>query len=185
MRVTGGELGGRPLQAPRGRSVRPTADRVREALFSTLGDLAGCDVFDGFAGSGSLGIEALSRGAARAVFVERSPRVLAVLRANLHTLGVEERAEVRRGDVVQALRRLAAEEAPPRFDWIFLDPPYRGDDAARALAALSELRLLAPGGGVVVETSRFHPLEDPPAFRRLDERRYGDTVVVYLALRGG
>ncbi len=184
MRVTGGELGGRPLQAPRGRSVRPTADRVREALFATLGDLRGCEVLDGYAGTGSLGIEALSRGAARAVFAERSPRVLAVLRENLHTLGVEPRAEVLRGDVPQLLRRLGAAAPPRRFDWIFLDPPYRGEEAGRALSALSELDLIAPGGGVVVETSRFQPLEEVPGFRRFDERRYGDTVVVYLEPRG-
>lgn len=184
MRVTGGELGGRPLQAPRGRSVRPTSDRVREALFATLGDLRGCDVLDAYAGTGSLGIEALSRGAERAVFAERSSRVLGVLRENLHTLGVESRAEVFRGDVPQVLRRLAAAVPPRCFDWTFLDPPYQGEEAARALAALSGQGLIAPGGGVVVETSRYHPLEDVPGYRRLDERRYGDTVVVYLEPRG-
>jgi 16S rRNA (guanine(966)-N(2))-methyltransferase RsmD len=184
VRITGGELGGRALQVPRGGSVRPTADRVREALFSFVGDLSGAVVLDGYAGTGALGIEALSRGAARAVFLERSARVLRVLRSNLDQLNLGERSEVHRGDAVQALRRLASSDPARRFDWAFLDPPYRGPEARRLLNAIDELSVMAADGRVMVETSRFFPL-DPDLmtgrYRRVDERRYGDTVLVYLA----
>src|SRR5947209_1627120 len=98
MRVIAGELGGRRLRSPRGEATRPTSERVREAVFSMLGELGGLRVLDLFAGSGALGIEALSRGAAAATFVERSPRALAALRANIDTLGLRDRARVLDGD---------------------------------------------------------------------------------------
>src|SRR4051794_40017593 len=105
MRVIAGELGGRRIQAPGGRVTRPTGERVREALFAMLGDIAGAGVLDLFAGSGALGIEALSRGAAGAVFVERDAQALLALRANLHALGLSPgRASVRRADAMAALR---------------------------------------------------------------------------------
>ncbi|MDX1648853.1 MAG: RsmD family RNA methyltransferase, partial [Myxococcota bacterium] len=100
MRVTGGELAGRRLRTPRGASVRPTADRVRESLFGRLGPLDGCRVLDLYAGSGALGIEALSRGAAHALFVDRAAACPAGIRRNLEALGLGGRAEVRRGDAV-------------------------------------------------------------------------------------
>lgn len=184
MRVTGGELRGRVLRTPRGDTVRPTADRVREAVFSSLGDLSGCCVFDGYAGTGSLGIEALSRGAAHAVFAERSARVLEVLRANLRDLGLVERSDVERGGVTQVLARIAARAPDLRFDCVFLDPPYRGAEAPRALEALRDTGVLGAAARILVEISRFHPLETPPGYRRVDERRYGDTVMVYLAPQG-
>ena len=109
MRVVAGEFGGRRLQAPRGRATRPTADRVREALFSMLGDVGGARVLDLYAGSGALGIEALSRGAASAVFVDSEARAAEAIRRNLDTLGA--RGEVRRQD---ALRFLAAARGPVR-----------------------------------------------------------------------
>src|SRR5262245_9255185 len=115
MRVTGGRLGGRHLVAPPS-GVRPTADRVREALFARLSDLDGACVLDLYAGTGALGIEALSRGAARAVFVDRSDASLSALRRNLRTLDLEARARVVRGDVRAALRRLAGEAM--RFDLV-------------------------------------------------------------------
>src|SRR5262245_37711296 len=105
MRVIAGELGGRRLQAPRGRTTRPTSDRVREALFAMLGELRGARVLDLFAGSGALGIEALSRGAERTVFVERDAAALGALSANLDSLGLGDRCvEVRRADALRALQ---------------------------------------------------------------------------------
>ncbi len=142
MRVIAGHLGGRRLGAPPGRTTRPTSDRVREALFSMLGGLDGLAVLDLFAGSGALGIEALSRGARRAVFVERDAGALAALRANLAALGLEEqRAQVRAGDALRALRAAAARAET--YDLVFLDPPYRhatrlGRDCSELLPALLE-----------------------------------------------
>ena len=178
--MTGGTLGGRRLRAPSGRIARPTADRVREALFADARDWVDCCVLDAFAGSGALGIEALSRGARCVDFVERSGRVLSVLRDNLASLGLEERARVHRGDVAKVLRRLAREAPPPRFDRVLFDPPYASGEAAVALQALWECRLLAPGGRVIVESDRHRPLEAPAGYERVDERRYGDTVLVHL-----
>jgi len=176
MRVTGGDLVGRRFAAPRAGSVRPTADRVRESLFARLGDLAGARVLDLFAGSGALGIEALSRGAAHVVFVERSAGCVRQLRHNLHTLGLEGSAEVRRGEALAALRRLAA--VGRVFDLVLADPPYASGDAARLLEALPAAGILAPGAPLVLELSRRHAPEVAAGLRVVDERRYGETLVV-------
>jgi 16S rRNA (guanine966-N2)-methyltransferase len=176
LRVTGGELRGRRIRVPRSSAVRPTADRVREALFARLGDLDGVRALDLFAGSGALGIEALSRGATQAVFVERSAAVAEVLRANLGDLGVLERAKVVRGDAAGVVRRLAA--AGERFDLALLDPPYAELEAmARALRALATSGILAPRATVVVEASRRHAPQAVEGLVPVDERRYGDTVI--------
>jgi 16S rRNA (guanine966-N2)-methyltransferase len=169
MRVIGGELGGRRLRSARGEQTRPTAARVREALFSMLGALEGAAVLDLFAGSGALGIEALSRGAASATFVERSPQALAALRANVAELGLAERCEIRSGDALAALAAGAI------YDLVFIDPPYAA--AAQLSGALSrELpAVLSAGARVVSESDRRSPLElELPLLR---ERRYGDTMI--------
>lgn len=176
VRVTGGELAGRRLQAPRGASVRPTADRVRESVFGRLGPLHGRSVLDLYAGSGALGIEALSRGAARAVFVDRAGACVAQIRRNLEALGVAEGAEVRRGDAVRAVARLAAGGA--RFDLVLADPPYASREAVRLLDAVAAAGLLASGGMLVLETSRHDAPGRRPGLRIDDVRRYGDTLVV-------
>ena len=169
MRVIAGELGGRRLASARGEQTRPTAARVREALFSMLGPLEGAAVLDLFAGSGALGIEALSRGAARATFVERSPPALAALRANVAALGLEDRCEIRTGDALAALAGGAI------YDLVFIDPPYAA--AAQLSGALSrELpAVLAAGARVVSESDRRSPLELELPLAR--ERRYGDTLI--------
>jgi len=172
MRIVAGQYGSRRLVTPPGSATRPTSDRVREALFSVLGPaVQGARVLDLFAGSGALGLEALSRGAVSAVFVERSPRALAAIAANLATLGVE--AEVRRMEARAALRTASARGEA--YDLVFLDPPYRraaglGRELSEALRAV-----LAAGARVVSESDRRDPLElDLPL---TDERRYGDTIV--------
>jgi 16S rRNA (guanine966-N2)-methyltransferase len=172
MRIVGGAWGGRRLQAPPGDATRPTSDRVREALFSILGErVAGARVLDLFAGSGALGLEALSRGAAEATFVDSAAAPVRALRANLESLGG--RAEVRRQD---ALRFLGSARSGARdYDLVFLDPPYRL--ANRLGGRLSEElpRVLAPGATVVTESDRRDPLDlDLPIS---DERRYGDTLI--------
>jgi 16S rRNA (guanine(966)-N(2))-methyltransferase RsmD len=174
MRVIAGTWGGRRLQAPPGDATRPTSDRVREALFSVLGArVDGARVLDLFAGSGALGIEALSRGAAAATFVDSAPAALKALRANLDAVGAGEAAEVRRQD---ARRFLAGASAAAReYDLVFLDPPYRL--ASRLGGELSAIlpAVLAPEGVVIAESDRRNPLDlDLPL---LDERRYGDTLI--------
>jgi 16S rRNA (guanine966-N2)-methyltransferase len=171
MRVVAGKLGGRPLLAPGGRATRPTSDRVREALFSVLGTVDGLRVLDLFAGSGALGIEALSRGAASATFVDSSPAAVAAIRRNLEAL--ELAAEVRRQDFRSYLRR--ARIGARQYDLVLLDPPYRhastlGRELSSALAPV-----LAPSARVVAESDRRSSLElELPL---ADERRYGDTLI--------
>jgi 16S rRNA (guanine966-N2)-methyltransferase len=174
VRVIAGRFGGRRLDAPPGRGTRPTSDRVREALFSILGPLDGDDVLDLYAGSGALGIEALSRGAACAVFVERDGRAAAVLRRNLDALGIAaQEARVIRGDAVAALQD--ARERGETYSLVLCDPPYR--HAAGLGGSLSEALapVLRPGARVVTESDRRAPLslDLPPT----DERRYGDTLI--------
>jgi 16S rRNA (guanine966-N2)-methyltransferase len=172
MRVVAGLYGGRRLVSPSGSATRPTSDRVREALFSILGPaVEGARVLDLFAGSGALGIEALSRGAATAVFVDSSARAVAAIRTNLETLGID--ADVRRMDARGALRTPSEPSDP--YDLVFLDPPYRraaelGRELSEALPAV-----LAGGARVVSESDRRAPLE--LAFPMTDERRYGDTII--------
>lgn len=179
MRVTGGRLRSRRLQSPP-RGVRPTADRVREAIFARIGDLTGAAVADLYAGTGALGIEAISRGAEMVVFVERAARCLSVLRRNLADLGLDTGVRVEAGDVSRVLRDLGCRGA--RFDLILLDPPYRSTEARRALTALTAARVLAEGAVVVVESGRRHPVPVVAGFTPVDERRYGDTVVTQLAV---
>ncbi len=178
LRVTGGTLGGRRLRAPRG-GVRPSADRVREATFTRLGDLAGAAVLDLYAGSGVLGVEAISRGAASVVFVERAPGSLSVLRANVELLGLGPVARIERGDAPRTVRRLGRNGQ--RFDLVLLDPPYAGDELGRALEALVASGVLARGAMVVVESGRRHPVPEVAGLAPLDERRYGDTVITRLS----
>ncbi len=174
MRVIAGRLGGRRLSAPKGRTTRPTSDRVREALFSMLGELDRVVALDLFAGSGALGIEALSRGAERVVFVERDASAVATLRANLAALGLgEEEATVRVGDALGSLR--AARARDETYDLVFIDPPYR--HASELQGALSALlpALLSPAARVVVESDRRAPAE--LALEVITRRRYGDTTI--------
>jgi 16S rRNA (guanine966-N2)-methyltransferase len=172
MRVIAGEWRGRPLKAPPGAATRPTSDRVREALFSILAArVPGARVLDLFAGSGALGIEALSRGAQSATFVDDAAPAIRAIQANLDTLGAA--AAVRRIDTLRFLA--AAREDGAQYDLIFLDPPYR--HAERLGPALSEAlpAVLAPGAVAVAESDRRAPLAlDLPLY---DERRYGDTLI--------
>lgn len=186
MRVIAGRLGGRRLRAPRGRSTRPTSDRVREALFSMLGGVEGARVLDLFAGTGALGIEALSRGAQRAVFVERDTAAAGILASNLRALELpSESAEVRRADALVALRDASA--ARETYDLVFIDPPYgrarpaqstragtTTEERGRELSAILPT-LLSPGARVVVESDRRSPLELTIPLDR--HRRYGDTLI--------
>ena len=158
--------------APRGVRTRPTADRVREALFSMLGDVSGARVLDLYAGSGALGIEALSRGAESAVFVERDVRAVAAIGRNLESLGLEQ--SVVRQDAARFLDR-----AQGTFDLVFCDPPY--DSASRLAGSLAERlpAITSEGARIVTESDKRKPLELP--FPLLTERAYGDTRIAIHA----
>lgn len=171
MRVIAGRHGGRRLAAPTGRGTRPTGDRVREALFSILGPLDGARVLDLFAGSGALGIEALSRGAQSAEFVDSAMAAARTIRANLETLGI--RADVRRREAVPFLRDAARDGR--QYDLVLLDPPYREADAIGAALAEVLPAVLAPGARVASESDRREPI--PLPFPLETERRYGDTLI--------
>jgi 16S rRNA (guanine966-N2)-methyltransferase len=180
MRIVGGSHGGRVLRAPHGAATRPTSEKVREAMFGILGRLAGpldgAHVLDLFAGSGALGIEALSRGAAHATFVDSGKPALAAVRGNLRELGLEDRATVLAMDAVAAARR------PPTAPWrlVFVDPPYASDLAQRAVLALPT-ESLAPGAVVVIEHDRRGmPPDALGSLLRTDQRRYGDTMVTFF-----
>lgn len=173
MRVIAGELGGRRLTAPRGRATRPTADRVREALFSILGpSVEGARVLDLFAGSGAMAIEALSRGALEATLVDSSSAAIAAIRRNLDTLGLT--AEVHRGGATAFLERARSDAR--EYDLVFLDPPYRDASALRADLSSALRPVLASGARVVAEGDKRAPLE-LDGLTLLLERRYGDTTI--------
>jgi 16S rRNA (guanine966-N2)-methyltransferase len=171
MRVIAGTHGGRELIAPKGRATRPTSDRVREALFSILGEVSDLRVLDLFAGSGALGIEALSRGAGQATLVDSAAPAVAAIRRNLEALGLH--AEVVRQPAQRFVE--AASRDARQYDLVFLDPPYRhGSALGRELT--SALRpILAAGARVVAESDRRSPLGLELVL--IDERRYGDTLI--------
>jgi 16S rRNA (guanine(966)-N(2))-methyltransferase RsmD len=179
MRVIAGSAKGRRLDAPRGRAVRPTADRVKEALFSILGsrcDLGGAAVLDLFAGSGALGIEALSRGAAAVTFVEQDPGARRALTANLARCDLAQRGRIYGQSATAALARLAGEAA--RFDGVLMDPPYGAGLAERLLDMLGQGPLLRPDSWVMAE----HHVDDRLAetygtLRLTTSKRYGKTVL--------
>lgn len=180
MRVVAGAAGGRRLVAPPGAGTRPTADRVKEALFSSLQPLlGGARVLDLYAGSGALGIEALSRGAARVVFVEHDPAALAVLRDNLATVGLPG-GEVRSTDVLTAVR---ATPAGQTFDLVLADPPYALETRHLAPVLEAVIGVLDDGGHLVVERGVHSPaIAWPAGLTRTASRRYGD-VVLHRAVR--
>jgi 16S rRNA (guanine(966)-N(2))-methyltransferase RsmD len=176
VRIVAGKWGGRTLRAPRGTSVRPTTDRVREAVFSILGDdVRGSVVLDLFAGTGAMAIESLSRGAAGAVLVESSPAALKALRENLAALEAEG-AVCLPLDYREAVRRLSAKGKT--FDLVFLDPPYGMGLVGRSAELLSRAGILAPGAVVVAERASRDPGDALPAeWRERTDRRYGDTRI--------
>jgi 16S rRNA (guanine(966)-N(2))-methyltransferase RsmD len=184
MRLTGGLDRGRRLIAPRGQRTRPTAAKVREAIFNILGPAADGHVLDLYAGTGALGLEALSRGAASAVFVERDHAPLSALRRNIKELGFDDRATVVGADVCSGLRRLAANGSAGRFTWVFLDPPYVKETEG-VLAELSGSGLLAPCAVVVLEHDRRNrPPESAGNLFLTDRREYGDTELSFYRSSG-
>jgi 16S rRNA (guanine966-N2)-methyltransferase len=174
MRIVRGSLGGRVLRTPAGADTRPTSEKVREAIFNILPDVDGMQVLDLFAGSGALGLEALSRGAAHATFVDQGKAALTSVRTNVRDLGLESRSTVVAGDAVA----LAARHTPAApWQLVFIDPPYRSDLALRSATALAHL---AGDAVVVIEHDRRNvPPDRIGSLLRTDERRYGDTMVSF------
>lgn len=185
MRIVSGEWGGRTLQAPRGDAVRPTQDRVRQILFDILGRrVVRSAVLDLYAGTGALGFEALSRGAASVVFVESSARARAALEANRQALGAPDRSRVLAMSVTSALSKLESEGR--RFDWILADPPYDLGEEARLIERLGRdgQELLAPEGGVVIETRRESALAEAVGrLERVRIRPAGGTMLHFFERR--
>ncbi len=173
MRITGGKFGGRNLKVPKSDAIRPTQDRVREALFSILApEIAGSDFLDLFAGCGAVGLEALSRGARSATFVEQNRRHLAVLNENLGAVGQD--AAVIAADCYRYL----ATYAGPGFSIAFADPPYAlGEEKgyAQVLATLAARGVVRPGGHFVAEMTAVQRAEETPGWDLLRDRTYGKT----------
>jgi len=183
MRVVGGRLRGRTLAAPKSQAVRPTADRLRESLFNILvhafsDPVTGARVLDLFAGTGALGIEALSRGAAFALFVDQGAEARALLRENVAALGLGGVSKIFRRDAT----RLGEAHPLEPFSLAFLDPPYGQGLAATALASARAGGWLTPGALVVVEEAAKAQFTAPEGFTELDRRRYDDTELVFLRL---
>ena len=181
LRIVAGQFGGRRIQSPSGRGTRPTAEKVRAALFNTLQQWIGLDgarVLDLYAGSGALGIEALSRGAAHVTFVESDPRSAARVRANLKALEVPAgQAAVVCGNAVPWLHRAAA---APETQLVLVDPPYAAGEYEGVLQALAQWPGLAPDAIVAVEAPARRDIAAPPGLAVLRTKRYGDTQLVYL-----
>ena len=185
MRIVGGSRRGRRLQAPDGRALRPTSERAREALFNILGlrefsplPLKGARVIDLFAGTGALGLEALSRGAVHLTAVESDGAALACLRKNVAALDFKTKVRVIQGDATRL------PPAPEPCAYAFLDPPYRGGKAAPALASLAENIWLVKGAVVVAESSAKEKLKAPEGFEEIERRRYGAAEIVILRFLG-
>jgi 16S rRNA (guanine966-N2)-methyltransferase len=183
MRIVGGRLGGRTLASPRSHAIRPTSDRLRESLFNILvhayGDpVTGARVLDLFAGTGALGLEALSRGAAFALLVDDAAEARALLRENVASLGL--------GGVSRIFRRDATRLGPAHplepFALVFLDPPYGKGLAEKALVSARDGGWLAPGALIVVEEAADAAFTVPVGFEELERRRYDDTEAVFLRL---
>lgn len=180
MRVIAGELRGRRLVAPRGWKVRPTSDRVREAIFSALGEwVPGATVLDLYCGTGALAIEALSRGAERAVLVDRDTRAAL---GNVERLGLAERTELVRSDVSRWLGGRDRDPDALRFDLVLVDAPYRLADRVGQELNTHLPCLLATGGRAVVESAAGNPLR-VESLERLRQRRYGGTEVAFYGER--
>ena len=186
-RIIAGTAGGRRIAAPPGTATRPTADRVKEALFSSLEPLADLVVLDLFAGSGGLGIEALSRGAAAATFVERDRRAVRVIRDNLDVAGVSGAADVHGLEAARfcaAPKDLARNVTPP-YDLILVDPPYAMShlDIVTLVGALTGAGVVAPAARLVLERDSATDDEPIPDFDLVKDRRYGDTTLRYHRYR--
>lgn len=175
MRIIAGEAGGRNLASPETQKVRPTPERAREALFSTLGNIKDAVVVDGFAGTGALGCEALSRGAALCYFIDNRPESLDLIEENLERVDAGDRGVVLEGDVEESLPLIYDDP-----DLWLLDPPYHSGLGESLLERMGDSPIVTEGALIVLEQSTSEELPQVDAFRREDARKYGKTRLVYL-----
>ena len=180
IRIIGGELKGRKLITVPGVDTRPTADRVRESIFNILGNhIRGAHVLDLYAGTGAMGLEALSRGAQFAHFVEDQKAALTALKKNIKTCSLEDRSAVVKWNIVGNLNTIRSHR--PAFNLVYIDPPYNKDMIQPTLSNLDLSQCLANGARLVVEHSTREAIpENGPAFKIADQRRYGKTLVSFL-----
>ena len=184
MRVISGVAKGRKLKTAEGLSTRPTTDRIKETLFNIIAfDLPEAKFLDLFSGSGAIGIEALSRGAAEAAFVEQNPLCQEIIRENLLHTGLDKPSRVLGMEVIQAIGLLSREKA--LFDIVFLDPPYEAGLIEPTLQEILEGGILKKDGYIIVERSAQMPLVPIPGFRVLREKEYRTTVLTFLCLEEG
>jgi 16S rRNA (guanine966-N2)-methyltransferase len=188
MRIVAGRHRGKRIEAPKGRDMRPTADRVRESVFNILAHgagrrggadaITGARVLDGFAGTGAMGLEALSRGALHATLMDDNPEALACCRANVAVLGEAQNVTILQGDCLNPVRPLEA------CSLVFLDPPYTSGIAPQALQALAEAGWIDEGTVCIIETAAKENFFLPDGFTLLDERRYGAARVSFVERDG-
>lgn len=179
MRIVAGSAKGRKIESPKGRDVRPTGDRVREALFSSIAfRLRDARVLDLFAGTGALGLEAVSRGAASSVFVDRSKRSVEIIRRNIAACGFGPRCEVFPRDALLAIPHFKTSNQ--RFDLVFLDPPYAGEMLEKALAALVDAAVLSDDVLISAEHPADRPPKLPAGLAIASSKRYGKTVLSFV-----
>jgi len=180
LRIIGGNYKGRKLQTVQGKRTRPTADRVRESIFDILGDrVSEAMVLDLFAGTGALGIEALSRGADSAVFIDHSETANLMLQKSIHCCAVQDKTKVIKWDIVKNLNCIYT--LKPQFDLVFMDPPYNEKKIKPALLNLQQSRSLIKGADIIIEHSVSEPIyENSSIFKLIDQRRYGKTLVSFL-----
>lgn len=183
MRITGGIFGGRHLSAPKGMQTRPTTDRTRGAVFNILchsswGDPEGKTVLDGFCGTGALGLEALSRGAVSAVFIDKTEAALAACRHNIEQLNLSGIAQVVKSDLSKPVKKPLGP-----FELVFLDPPYGMGLGAQAMQNLFDGGCLGQNAVIVLESGKKQPEKIPDTFEAIDRRDYGDTSVSFLKIK--
>lgn len=182
MRVISGTAKGRKLQTIEGDDTRPTTDRMKETIFNMIAfDLPQCDFLDVFAGSGAMGIEALSRGASSAIFIDYNPECQAIIRSNLLHTKLEENAVIlKNGEVVSALSGLQKEEK--RFHIIFLDPPYESEFGGQVLQEIATKKLLAEDGYVLLEHDTKKPVEPPEGMELFRQKTHPKTTISFYRM---
>jgi 16S rRNA (guanine966-N2)-methyltransferase len=179
MRIIGGEAKGRPFAAPKGAALRPTSDRIKEALFAALFSVDGVSLLDLYAGTGSVGMEALSRGASRTVFIEKDARLSRSLKKNLALFGFAGASEILTMEVKKGIRLLA--DRQERFDIVFADPPYGKGLAGGTLELLCGGEIVAPGGIIILQHAASETIgERGGKFAVNDQKRYGESVLSFL-----
>jgi 16S rRNA (guanine966-N2)-methyltransferase len=178
MRITGGEAKGKQIYIQKGSLIRPTADRVRESFFNIISAIAGKSFLDLFAGSGIVGLEALSRGATPVVFIEKNARVAAALKKNVESMGFELQAEVITAPVMKALRSLVS--GGRKFDIIFADPPYNKGMTEEIFGFIDPEKLMTEDAVIVIQHSLKEAIGQTDSVSLTDQRKYGDTVLSFF-----